>query len=106
MSKIINFKNIASLEKFKQKKIVMCHGVFDLLHLGHIIHFEEAKKMGDILIVSVTSDKFVNKGYGRPYFNISDRMKSLCALNFIDYVIESDYPTAELNLKKIKPDIY
>ncbi len=107
MSKIINFKNIASLrKKFKQKKIVMCHGVFDLLHLGHIIHFEEAKKMGDILIVSVTSDKFVNKGYGRPYFNISDRMKSLCALNFIDYVIESDYPTAELNLKKIKPDIY
>ena len=102
MSKIINFKNIASLrKKFKQKKIVMCHGVFDLLHLGHIIHFEEAKKMGDILIVSVTSDKFVNKGYGRPYFNISDRMKSLCALNFIDYVIESDYPTAELNLKKL-----
>ena len=39
--------------------------------------------------------------YGRPYFNISDRMKSLCALNFIDYVIESDYPTAELNLKKL-----
>ena len=62
MSKIINFKNIASLRKnLNKKKIVMCHGVFDLLHLGHIIHFEEAKKMGDILIVSVTSDKFVNE---------------------------------------------
>ncbi|WP_435149194.1 adenylyltransferase/cytidyltransferase family protein [Candidatus Pelagibacter bacterium nBUS_32] len=107
MSKIINIKNLTSIrKKLVQKKVVMCHGVFDLLHLGHIIHFEEAKKMGDILIASVTSDKYVKKGYGRPHFNISERIKSLTALSFIDYVIESDFPTAELNIKKIKPDIY
>ena len=107
MKKILNYKKLPNFKKkYKQKKIVMCHGVFDLLHLGHITHFEEAKKMGDILIVSVTSDKYVNKGYGRPYFNISERMRSLIALSSIDYVIESDYPTAELNLKRIKPNIY
>ena len=44
------------------------HGVFDLLHFGHLEHFKEAKK-GDILIVSITPDRFVNKGPGRPAFN-------------------------------------
>lgn len=107
MSKIINFKNIKSIrKKITNKKVVMCHGVFDLLHLGHILHFEQAKKMGDILIVSVTSDKYVKKGYGRPHFSISERIKSLTALSFVDYVIESDFPTAEHNIKKIKPNIY
>ena len=107
MSKIINIKNFTSIrKKIIHKKIVMCHGVFDLLHLGHILHFEEAKKMGDILIVSVTSDEYVKKGYGRPHFKISERIKSLTSLSFVDYVIESNFPTAEQNIKKIKPDIY
>ena len=48
--------------KKQNKKIVICHGVFDVLHVGHIKHFTEAKKEGDILIISVTSDKYVNKG--------------------------------------------
>lgn len=50
------------------KKVILCHGVFDLVHPGHIIHFEEAKKLGDILVVSVTSAPYVRKGPGRPYF--------------------------------------
>ena len=62
MSKIINIKNFTSIrKKIIHKKIVMCHGVFDLLHLGHILHFEEAKKMGDILIVSVTVMNMLKK---------------------------------------------
>ena len=48
------------------KKVVLCHGVFDLLHYGHIEHLEEAKKQGDILVVSVTAAQYVNKGPGRP----------------------------------------
>jgi bifunctional ADP-heptose synthase (sugar kinase/adenylyltransferase) len=44
------------------RKIVLCHGVFDLLHVGHIRHFEQAKKLGDILVVTVTPDIYVNKG--------------------------------------------
>ena len=52
--------------KRENKKVVLCHGVFDLIHPGHIIHFEQAKNMGDVLVVSLTSEKYVRKGPGRP----------------------------------------
>ena len=72
-------KKINYLKKIK-KKIVLCHGVFDVIHAGHISHFKSAKKFGDILIVSVTGDKFVNKGFNRPIFNLNDRKKILSEL--------------------------
>ncbi len=53
----------------KGKKIVHCHGVFDLLHIGHIKHFQEAKSMGEILVVTITPDRFVSKGPSRPIFS-------------------------------------
>ncbi|MBC8349004.1 MAG: adenylyltransferase/cytidyltransferase family protein [Verrucomicrobia bacterium] len=71
-SKIIPFAEIPEVirkEKEMGNKIVQCHGTFDLIHPGHVIHFEESKGMGDVLIVTVTGEKFVNKGPGRPYFN-------------------------------------
>ena len=46
----------------KNSKIVLCHGVFDVIHSGHIEYFKEAKSLGDILIVTLTTDEFVNKG--------------------------------------------
>ena len=107
--KIVNFDKLKlKLEKLrlKRKSIGMSHGVFDLIHLGHIKHFEEAKKNCDILIVSVTSDKFVNKGPGRPKFNEKERMHSISSLELVDYVILSDSPSAVENLNLIKPNIY
>ena len=62
-------KNISFSLKKKSKKIVLCHGVFDLLHIGHINHFKEAKSLGDILFVSITADEFVNKGPSKPLFH-------------------------------------
>ena len=65
MKKILPIKileKIISKLKAKGKKVVLCHGVFDLLHIGHINHFKEAKFFGDVLVVSLTSDLFVNKG--------------------------------------------
>ena len=60
-NKILDIKDLAKLRnKFKKKKIVLCHGVFDLLHVGHISYFKSAKKYGNILVVSVKNDKFVN----------------------------------------------
>src|SRR5438552_3973499 len=44
------------------RKVVLCHGVFDLLHIGHIRHFEQAKRNGDVLVVTLTADQYVNKG--------------------------------------------
>ena len=70
--KILNLEQLKkkiSSEKKKGKKIVHCHGVFDLLHVGHIKHFKSAKKNGDFLLVTITSDQYVNKGPGRPAFN-------------------------------------
>ena len=54
---------------YNEQTIVHCHGVFDLLHIGHIKYFQEAKSMGDVLVVTITQDRFVNKGPGRPAFN-------------------------------------
>jgi cytidyltransferase-like protein len=54
-------KTLASLRE-KGRKVVHCHGVFDLLHIGHIKHLEAARKLGDVLVVTITPDRFVNKG--------------------------------------------
>jgi len=92
--------------KSEGKKIVHCHGVFDLLHLGHIKHFREAKTFGDILVVSITPDEFVNKGPGRPAFSTPMRLEALSELESVDYVFANKWPTAEEVIKIIEPDIY
>ena len=48
-------------QKYKNKQIVLCHGVFDLLHIGHINHFKEAKDLGDILVVSIAETIMLEK---------------------------------------------
>ena len=107
--KIIDFSEVEKIirtHKKKNKKIVLCHGVFDLLHIGHLKHFESAKKYGNILIVSVTPDKFVNKGLNRPYFNSEQRMECLSSIQVIDLVVLNNSPTAVDIIKKIKPNYY
>ena len=106
-NKILDIKDLAKLRnKFKKKKIVLCHGVFDLLHVGHISYFKSAKKYGNILVVSVTNDKFVNKGPGRPAFSINDRLKFLQEIECIDYLYTSNDLTAEKVIKNLKPNFY
>lgn len=89
-----------------KKKVVNCHGVFDLLHPGHIFHLEEAKRLGDVLVVSITAAMYVNKGPGRPYFNDELRLRSLAALACVDYVILSEHTTAHAVIEGIQPDFY
>ena len=107
--KIIDFSDVEKILKpikRKGKKIVCCHGVFDLLHVGHINYFKSSKVYGDILVVSVTSDKFVNKGPGRPAFSINNRLKFLQEIECIDYVHISNDLTAEKAIKNLKPNFY
>jgi len=104
--KIKNVNRVINLYKKNKKKIGLCHGVFDLLHLGHIRHFKKAKKKVDILIVSVTVDKYVNKGPGRPAFNELERMESLAALEFVNHVILSKSASAVNIINLIKPDFF
>lgn len=94
------------LEERRSETIVHCHGVFDLVHIGHIRHFKEAKSLGDILIVTITPDEFVNKGPHRPVFSAKLRAESLAALEVIDYVAVNQWPTAVEIIKVLKPDIY
>lgn len=88
------------------KTIVQCHGVFDLIHLGHIRHFNLAKKEGDILVVTLTRDKYVKRGPGRPIFNENLRAEALASLAVTDYVSIADSPTAVEAIKLLKPDVY
>lgn len=108
-NKIKSFAEISPLlEAAKKKgiKIVQCHGVFDLLHPGHIRHFREAKAQGDCLVVTVTPDCFVNKGPGRPVFAELLRLEALAALEDVDYVVLNDAPDAISAILKIKPSFY
>ena len=66
-------KKVHELRK-QNKKIVQCHGVFDVVHIGHINHFKKAKDYGSVTIVTVTSDRFVNKGINRPIFSQEKRI--------------------------------
>ena len=103
---IENLKKRISKLKIKNKRIVLCHGVFDLLHLGHINHFKEAKNCGDILVVSITPDKYVKKGPNRPAFNEQYRMEALSAISTIDFIVLNKFPTAVQIIGELKPNIY
>ena len=87
-------------------RIVQCHGCFDPLHIGHIRHFQAAKKAGDKLIVTVTADRFVNKGPGRPVFSEAIRMEAIQALACVDEVRLSGHPTAAESIREIRPAVF
>lgn len=108
-AKIITKETFGRLrESFRRDRqiVVLCHGVYDLLHYGHIEHLREAKRQGDVLVVSVTAASFVNKGPGRPYFNDKQRMAFLASLEIVDYVILSEAATVHEVVKYARPDIY
>jgi rfaE bifunctional protein kinase chain/domain/rfaE bifunctional protein nucleotidyltransferase chain/domain len=106
--KIFSLNGLSKIleKKRRVKKIVLCHGVFDLVHIGHIEHFKKAKSLGDILVVTVTTDKYINKGPGRPYFNTQLRKEFLQSISCIDFVAEIDSPSVIEGIRIIKPDIY
>ena len=88
------------------RKVVHCHGVFDLLHIGHIRHFQKAKELGDVLVVTITQDKFVNKGDGRPAFTEQLRAEALAALDCIDFVCINQWPLSADTIRLLKPHVY
>jgi len=92
--------------KSQGKKVVQCHGCFDLMHPGHIKHFQEARSMGDVLVVTLTPDQYIDKGPGRPAFNQELRAESIAALECVNFVAVNKWPTAEDTLRLLRPDIY
>jgi rfaE bifunctional protein nucleotidyltransferase chain/domain len=88
------------------KRIVHCHGVFDLLHIGHVRHFEQARALGDVLVVTITPDRFVNKGVGRPAFTEKLRAEFLASLGCVDFVAINRWPTAVETIQLLRPAIF
>ncbi len=88
------------------KVVVHCHGVFDLMHIGHIRHFQEAKKAGGLLVVTVTPDHYVNKGPHRPVFPEALRAEVIASLDCVDYVAVNKWPTAVEAIRLLRPDAY
>ncbi len=108
-SKIASLEEVAKLlEKYRRQSqvVVHCHGVFDLLHIGHIRYLQAARQLGDVLVVTVTADQFVNKGPHRPVFEERLRAQALAALDCVDYVCINRCPTAMEPLRQLRPDVY
>lgn len=99
---------VKKLEEYRAagRKIAMCHGVFDPIHPGHILHLQAAKRLGDVLIVSVTADRYVNKGPWRPVFSERLRAQSIASIGDVDHVIINDAPTAVDLIRTLRPDSY
>lgn len=106
---VLDLSNLLKIKrqlKRKNKKIVHCHGVFDLLHLGHIKYLQSAKKLGDFLVVSLTDDKFIDKSPNRPIFTNKQRAEAISSLSCVDCVIINNNKTAINIIKSLKPDFY
>ena len=106
------FYNVNKLEKkigpFKsrKKKVIMCHGVFDIVHPGHIRHLIFAKSKADILVVSLTADIHINKGVYRPHVPEGLRAINLAAFSFIDYVLVDKNKKPLKNIEILQPNFF
>lgn len=90
----------------ERKRVAHCHGCFDLMHPGHIKYFQAAKAIADVLVVTVTPDRFIDKGPNRPAFPEKLRAESIAALACVDYVAINLWATAVETLRLLRPDFY
>lgn len=90
----------------RKKKVIMCHGVFDVVHPGHLRHLIYAKSKADILIASLTADQHISKGHYRPHVPQDLRAINLAAFEAVDYVIIDSNPEPLGNIRKLQPDFF
>jgi len=88
-----------------EKKVVLCHGTYDILHPGHLIHLEEAKNLGDILVVTITADDYVLKKK-KTFFKQELRIKQVASIEIVDFVALIFEPSALTAIENLKPDYY
>jgi rfaE bifunctional protein nucleotidyltransferase chain/domain len=84
----------------------LCHGCFDILHSGHIHYLQQASRRVDVLVVSITTARFVNKGANRPVFNDDARADVVAAMGMVDYVVVNDHETAVPLISSLSPDYF
>ena len=107
-------KTLAELKEMRREwqdqgvRVVLTNGTFDLLHIGHIRYLQEARALGDVLIVGINSDESVRgyKGPGRPVVPQEERAELVAALRCVDYTVIFDEPTATRLVEVLQPDVY
>ncbi|MDH3524224.1 MAG: PfkB family carbohydrate kinase [Acidobacteriota bacterium] len=108
-SKIVSVDELVAIRarlRAAGKTVVQCHGCFDIVHPGHIRYLKFAKSLGDVLVVSVSSDRVVDKGEERPYITEELRLENLAVLEFVDHVCLDDNDWAGPILERVQPDVY
>jgi rfaE bifunctional protein nucleotidyltransferase chain/domain len=101
-----DLSELLTMRRLDGQRIVLCHGVFDLLHIGHMRHLERARSFGDCLVVTVTPDRYVNKGPHRPAFAEALRAEAVAALDCVDYVAINAWPSAVYTIQLLRPALY
>ncbi len=105
-SKIFSLDKLPEVIDRHDRKIVLAHGCFDPLHAGHVKHLEEAKGMGDVLVVTVTGDYYAEKGPNRPAFPAEMRAIVVAALECVDFVAINNYASAIKAIALVRPNVY
>jgi len=90
----------------RDRKVIMCHGVFDVVHPGHVRHLVYAKTKADILVTTITTDKYIDKGIYRPHVPEQLRALNLAAFEMVDYVVIDNEAKPLKNLQQIQPDYF
>ena len=104
--KIVPVADLAAVRAtHRDKTIILCHGAFDLVHMGHLLHFDEARGLGDLLVVTITGDKHITKKRSVALHEDA-RARQLAALEIVDYVAVVDEPSAVQSIAALQPDIY
>lgn len=104
--KIVTIEELPKIrERLRGKKIIHCHGAFDLVHIGHLTHFEEAKALGDVLVVTITGDQHITKKRSVT-FTQDQRARQVAGLEIVDYVAIIQEPSALSALEALQPDVY
>jgi cytidyltransferase-like protein len=104
--KVVPLAELARVRnQFRDRTIVLCHGAFDLVHVGHMIHFEEARALGDLLVVTITADKHITKKRSVS-MREEYRARQVASLESVDYVAIVDEPSAVAAINVLRPDVY
>jgi rfaE bifunctional protein nucleotidyltransferase chain/domain len=102
---LAELSDIVSKIKSQKRIVGVCHGCFDVLHAGHLKHFEAASTLCDILIVTVTPDQYINKGPNRPVFPAQQRAELISGMACVDYVGINKWPSAIEMINILKPTL-
>lgn len=107
--KVLDLEHLARVvyeNKKAGREVGLCHGCFDVLHVGHLRHFEAARALCDLLVVTITPDAFINKGSNRPVFPAEQRAELIAGLGAVGYVAVNKWESAVKLIEAVSPSVF